>query len=56
MMIMEYYRQSKAKRTQALHDEQVCCFPLSQDHSTMSCDKQILAVLIDSLQNTLSEA
>uniref|UniRef100_A0A672NEA8 Voltage-dependent P/Q-type calcium channel subunit alpha-1A n=1 Tax=Sinocyclocheilus grahami TaxID=75366 RepID=A0A672NEA8_SINGR len=41
MMIMEYYRQSKAKRTQALHEEQVCCLPLtlqSQSQSTMSCD------------------
>uniref|UniRef100_A0A8C2PW83 Voltage-dependent P/Q-type calcium channel subunit alpha-1A n=1 Tax=Cyprinus carpio TaxID=7962 RepID=A0A8C2PW83_CYPCA len=40
MMIMEYYRQSKAKRTQAIHDEQVCCLPLtlqSQSQSTMSC-------------------
>uniref|UniRef100_A0A8C2J343 Voltage-dependent P/Q-type calcium channel subunit alpha-1A n=1 Tax=Cyprinus carpio TaxID=7962 RepID=A0A8C2J343_CYPCA len=45
MMIMEYYRQSKAKRTQAIHDEQVCCLPLtlqSQSQSTMSCGKSSL--------------
>ncbi|KTG05049.1 hypothetical protein cypCar_00004738, partial [Cyprinus carpio] len=48
MMIMEYYRQSKAKRTQALHDEQVHRHPLtlqSQSQSTMSWDKHSSAVL-----------
>uniref|UniRef100_A0A8C2GQV5 Voltage-dependent P/Q-type calcium channel subunit alpha-1A n=1 Tax=Cyprinus carpio TaxID=7962 RepID=A0A8C2GQV5_CYPCA len=48
MMIMEYYRQSKAKRTQALHDEQVHRHPLtlqSQSQSTMSCGKHSSAVL-----------